>query len=455
MAAKAKIFNCSNCGAAVTVKAVGHSISVVCESCGAVIDLQDPNYRVISQVKNLQKVTPLIPLGQRGWLKGYEWEVIGFMEREDVQYNVAWYEYLLFNPRYGFRWLTEGNGHWNFVSMTKDKPVVNSRAAYLGENKYDLFNKGKAQVKFVLGEFYWRVKIGDEAEVSDYIAPPSIYMLSRERSALLSTIKDQVVPTEEVWSIAEYIEPEEIEKAFELETLLPAKFGIAPNQHSTYLQAAKDTTVFSIGFALLLFVFQVTHIITAKNQVVFQNKFPFSDLSKQSGSWGNTNNFTSTNALFEPREVVTSSFELKDGLANLEIIAGAPVDNNWFFIDGELVSETSGKTYPFEQTIEYYHGHDGTESWSEGEKVKKVVFSSIPEGKYHLVLQPYSPKVDYTNGSLISNFGIAIKRHTPIWSNFWWGLLFISIPPIFTWFRSLSFETERWANSDYSPYSSE
>ena len=50
----------------------------------------------------------------------------------------SWREYLLFNPYKGFRYLTEYNGHWNYVTPLKSVPEVSPRApsrsaTYLGE----------------------------------------------------------------------------------------------------------------------------------------------------------------------------------------------------------------------------------------------------------------------------------------------------------------------------------
>ncbi len=57
-------------------------------------------------------------------MRGDLFEVIGFMRRamtvEGVNYE--WSEYLLFNPYKGFRWLSEYNGHWNFLKTTTHIP---------------------------------------------------------------------------------------------------------------------------------------------------------------------------------------------------------------------------------------------------------------------------------------------------------------------------------------------
>ena len=48
---------------------------------------------------------------------GVELEVIGAMTRsvtfDGVKY--FWNEYLLYNPKVGFKWLVHSDNHWNFV----------------------------------------------------------------------------------------------------------------------------------------------------------------------------------------------------------------------------------------------------------------------------------------------------------------------------------------------------
>src|SRR4051812_28505798 len=108
---QAKVFNCPNCGASVTLRALGRSLSVTCGSCGSIIDAANENYRILSKYQLNAKIQPHIPLGTRGQVKGDLWEVIGFVSRTTGGIY-AWREYLLYNPYKGYRWLTEYEGHW-------------------------------------------------------------------------------------------------------------------------------------------------------------------------------------------------------------------------------------------------------------------------------------------------------------------------------------------------------
>ncbi len=423
---KMKTFSCRNCGAALEERARGWSLSIVCASCGSVIDLTDEEKKIISKIDETHEANILLPLGQRGTLKGKEWEILGYMERVDPKYDVFWSEYLLFNPRYGFRWLTEYNGHWSFVITVKERPYTSvALHAKLNSRNYSLFNSGQARVNYVLGEFYWKVQVGEETTLKEYINPP--YSLSGE------TYND-----ERVWSVGEYIEPEELERGFQLENLLPAKYGVAPNQPSPYKKEYKKVSQLGWIFVGILFLLQFMHLFGTKNEKIFEQDIPIA----------------------ASQEFVSPVFKLK-GNSNLEIQFSSPVNNSWVYASAQLVNDQNGKSYDFEKTIEYYHGYDGGESWSEGDTETKEMISSVPAGDYYLSLQPQ--KNEESSFGLSSNLSavtphvmhVAIRRGTPIWSNFFWALLFTLFPLLINYWKQYSFEVERWATSDYSPYSSE
>src|SRR5690554_4513295 len=127
----ARSFDCPNCGGSVVIRTPGLAMSAVCGSCKTVIDVTNNNYRILSEYFATQKnYTPSIELGTRGKLRGRLWEVIGFMVRADKGSGYQWEEYLLFNPYYGYRWLTQGLGHWSLVTTIKSKPKIKGSRSY-------------------------------------------------------------------------------------------------------------------------------------------------------------------------------------------------------------------------------------------------------------------------------------------------------------------------------------
>ncbi len=223
--------SCPQCGGSLTLHAPDQAERVGCPSCGALLDC---NQGKLEYLKTLHKLDadPLIPLGKVGTWGGVEYTVIGFMKRstieEDIEY--PWFEYLLYNPRAGFRWLVQSNAQWSFVEPVApgDVSAGTSSRAYDGTT-YKLFQRGLATVRYVVGEFYWRVEVGEEVYTADFIAPPK--MLSLERSTVVASPDSEGKPqAQEIqFSLATYAQPEEIEQAFGVQHL-PRGWFIAPNR---------------------------------------------------------------------------------------------------------------------------------------------------------------------------------------------------------------------------------
>lgn len=420
-----KTFSCTSCGAPVSVKAVGQTVAVGCPSCGAVIDVTDENYRIISEAQGKILFFPAIPLGRRATLRGEKWEAIGFMVRTDASGVYAWREYLLFNPYKGFRWLTEYNGHWNYVITTRKNPKAkNDSAFYLGKT-YKLYNRGEAKVIFVLGEFYWRVKVGETVNVEDYINPPA--MLSREVSA-----------QEEIWSIGEYIEADAIYAAFKPDAPLPPMIGVAPNQPDLTAQATSAAWKHAWIFIGILFVIQIASLFLSGHKLVYHNGFTL--MSDKP-----TDKF------------VTPSFEVQGGVSNLESTLEAPVDNNWIDLDIDLVNDTTGEVREFAQGVEYYHGRDSDGAWSEGAQQRSALLSGVPDGTYHMniettVAAPQAQKPGTPPQPRVRFFEMNLKRGVVSWSAFVLSILAILAYPLTVAMKKGSFEVKRWEDSDFSPY---
>src|SRR5579871_5862895 len=98
---KVESLSCPNCGAPLTVRAMGKAVTLVCGHCFSILDAKDPHLRILQRFEEaVQNEQPAIPLGARGKWRGTEYEVIGFqvrsMDADGVTYS--WREYLLFNP---------------------------------------------------------------------------------------------------------------------------------------------------------------------------------------------------------------------------------------------------------------------------------------------------------------------------------------------------------------------
>lgn len=415
---RTKAFNCPNCAAPQTIHAEGTK-ALACGSCGSVIGLDNENVKILEKYKGAFKPWPqAIPLGGRGRLRGSEYEVVGFLRRKcsvDGE-NWEWSEYLLYEESGSLSWLSEYDGHWNIIKPLTRLPTVTSSlgkpvAVFLG-TRYKHFQTATASVSYLIGEFYWRVNLGEQAQVSDYVAPP--LMLSSEKTG-----------KEITWSLGEYVTPDEIASAFKLKTPLPKPVGVYANQPSPHLDGHKRYWLAFRLFAVTALAIQIGLAIIAQNKQVYQQQIDLSSLANDP--------FTS------------DIFTLDGHDSNVVIRNQTSLNNNWAYLDMNLIEKDTGKAYHFTRDVGYYHGVDGGESWSEGDNNDTATLSDIPAGNYYL-------QIEGETGSGINTpvTQLAIKRDEPGYSNLFLLLLGIGIFPLIAWWRSHSFESQRWSESDYA-----
>ncbi|HEY8190170.1 MAG TPA: DUF4178 domain-containing protein [Micavibrio sp.] len=412
---KPKTFSCPSCGGSITIKAAGHTITAICAHCSSVVDVANENYQIIVKANKKIRETTL-PIGAKGSLFGVEWEIVGYIEKTDGSGFYPWEEYLLYNPYHGFRFLVQADGHWNFVKVLK-KNITGADARSrisVGDRKFQIFLKGEAVVQYVKGEFYWRVEKGDRARAADYISPP--YILSIEKS-------DEEITA--AWG--EYIEPAEVVHAFSIRTRMPWRKGVAPNQPSRYQGKVAKIWMIAAAAIGLGFLLQLTTIAVSRNEQVYAGRFDVESADKD-------------------KTLSTGSFVLpKQG--NVLIQSYSPVDNDWVELGLSLVNEQGNVSYNITQAIEYYYGYSSDGRWSEGGQGKNTYLSAIPPGNYRML-------IDVDAGAFAKGMPVTvalmIKRDAPSWANFLAVFLLVSAYPAYVAWRRSSFETARWADSEYT-----
>jgi len=419
---KARALYCPNCGGPVQLRGFAHTLSAVCPQCGSVLDTSSPVIQILQTAQTQERVEPHIPLGTRGTFEGTEFELIGFQLRTitvDGQ-PYTWAEYLLFNPYKGFTYLSEYQGHWNFIRTLPLIPESLSRAGKgavrVGGQLFLHFQRSVAQTTYVLGEFPWRAHVGETAQVDDYVAAPLV-------------VSSESTDHEVVWSRGEYKTGAEIWGAFRLPGSPPRAIGVYENQPSPYggrVGSLWATFLWLlVALAGLMFYFTVTSHFTP----VYQNSYVFSP-----------------GAALEP-SFVTPVFELTGHTSNVRIDISTDLDNSWAYFNLALIDNDNGHTYDFGREVSYYHGYDDGESWTEGSKRSSATIPAVPSGHYYLRIEPELNQKQTAD----LRYDVEVRRGVASYGIFGLALVFLIIPPIIGTVRRASFEAARWRESDYAP----
>lgn len=410
-----KALQCPVCGGAIGIhdKAVQ---SVACPSCLSVLEPANESLRILQKAVAATRIEPLIPLGSVGKFEGRDWTVIGFQQRvirsEGVDY--PWQEYLLHHPEEGFRWLVEAEGHWSWVTPVAKPPryqVGFPSVIHNGEN-YRRYSAGSAVTRYVIGEFTWKVKVGETWELIDFVAPPQ--MLSRETSH-----------KELSWSLGEYLPHDEVVAAFKLKTPLPEPVGIAMNQPNPRAEGHRRVCSMFWKFLALAVVAQLLWIFVLGGRTLVEQRLVFSPGKD------------------EP--VTTQTFQLDKPARNLVLRHDTDLDNNWLGLGLTLIEKTSGRAWVAQTDVAYWHGSDGGESWSEGDRTRELVFRDLPAGTYYFVIDP---EISAEKPVAVAD-RIKVMRDQAVWSSFFMLLVFLATLPMFSRYRVSAFETERWENADF------
>jgi hypothetical protein len=409
------------------MRAKGISITFACESCGSIIDSTREGFKVLTKFSQQKELLDslAIPLGSRGVLFEVEWEIIGFLTKQDVTWEFCWDEYLLFNPYHGFRFLIHSDGHFSFAEVLTKRPVGSPRGRTIGVDDavYSLFHRGVCQVKAVVGEFYWRVRLDDCCDFADFVsAPQGITMEVSQASS----------DAEATFSRSRYLPLGSVEAAFGISSL-PTPFKVSPTQPNYFDKALTSIRSTVILCCMVVFLSQLYFVARCKQQQVLQTSRTFT--RAEAGA-----------------EQLIGEIEIRGNHTNVEIQSDSPVMNSWVEVAYELESEDGTESGWASQAIEYYYGYSGGESWSEGSTREVSTIGGLGAKRYKVFA---TVDADSFSRDLASSLVTRITADVPIWSNFFLAIGVLLALPCFLFFRGRVFERKRWEESDYSPYDSE
>ncbi len=359
-------------------------------------------------------LAPDIPLGAKGKLHGMTWEVRGYIVKS-YSSSIQWKEYLLHNPNKGYRWLTEIDGHWNYVVVLHKAPkaIDALHVQYLNQ-EYRLFHHSNSVVKYFAGEFDWPIQKDEKNYYKEYICPP--YILTLETDA------NDENPT---WSLGQYVDANVIANAFGCYTPeFPPIVGVAPNEPCPYKNKQSPVAIAAVIFSAVLIAFYIS----------LSSFFP----PKTAVS-------LNKNLKAAETEIISEPFQLDNPIGTVRISIHAPLlRNEWIETDIALINLKTGHTYALGTGLEYYEGYSGGEHWSEGSNIKELELSSIPAGDYQLVVN--------ANASAEEPITIEVLDGMPSYLELLVYLALFLFYPFWILFGKWRFNKERWNESDYSPY---
>ncbi len=437
----ARAITCPSCGGSIEIKAAGYTVNVGCQYCGSVLDVANPDVRLISEFQMAVRKLEL-PLGSRGMYGNVEWEVIGFLERSDDESN--WHEYLLFNPYGGYRWLIRSEGVWSMGFALPEEPANAFGDAINWDGmRFSLeYENVPTRTDYVLGEFYWRVQTGDTVQASFY-AKDEALSLSCEKNA-----------DETNWTCVAVLPGEAIEQAFRSPDGSPLLFtgGPAPKP-STAPQSFAATSytpstprppgewlkLFRLAFATLVACLGVMYFFGMGSTVAKRQIEVTLDGPAKTFTIGTV---TATRA-YQPITVTAKAAE--------------QFDNKWIDLEYTLVNQATQEAIPGYGVVEHYSGTDSDGSWTEGSYTGKAKFAGVPRGVYDLNVEAsmkglatstsspsYNP---WSSGNQTYKIDIEAATGAVFWGNLIVIALLLLVPVIVMFFRSLS-GGGQWSTGD-------
>lgn len=402
---------CYHCNVTTDLQINFDVVDFVCPNCYTVYRNETDGLKFHSRF-DVVRYPNKFSVGQKALLKGEEYVITGLLIKKG-DYSFQWAEYVLQNKKGDFLYLSEADGHWILLNeVVFDKKVGNhpKRIDFQGQS-FDIYEYSNPKV--VSAQGYFDFNINTKIELVEYINPP--YLVSVERSG-----------NEQTTFFGEHISKKEVQKAFGKEITLPEVTGIGLVQPFWF--HFKNT---AITFCLVAILILLTHSFLNGNRQeknILNQDIPYDG--------------------YINKDYVTPSFELKGSSAPLVISVASNVDNSWANVQVALINETTGEEVYANKDIEYYHGYEDGESWTEGNTNEEFNICGVSEGKYHLSLTPMKAPEDVSNNYL----HVDVSWNKPSLRNVWMTVLFMGVFIVILYYLNKYFETRRWEDSSYSPY---
>jgi hypothetical protein len=352
---KLRSINCTQCGGSIALRG-GHRVkSIVCEYCGSVLDAKH-EYKVLRRFVEAQRPHSPLKLGMSGKIKGVEFTVIGI-----VQYRTpdlyTWIAAQLFSPTHGYAWLEYEGGHFTFSRRVRDRPLTQPsmkvKSVFKARGRsFKVYEHYSAKIIFVEGELTFIAEQGDQVTITEGIDPPFLFAVEKTAS-------------EEEYSLSEYLEPEEIDKAFGIKGKLTKRSTVHAAQPYRSHPLVSGMSDASRYFAPITFVLAILIWALGSGTTILEERLH----AKQFLDGAQTHSFTVSNA---------------DSLLKMQLYSG--LQNAWAWFDVTIIKDQQ-KVFSMAEEISYYSGYEGGEHWSEGSQSASAYFKVPEVGQYTLYVE--------------------------------------------------------------------
>ena len=317
--------------------------SYICKSCSMLSEQG-------KIIKNVKKPTEnvVLEVDQKGELNGIEYTVVAIVVKKYGS-SVFWREYYLKDKNLNDAFLSESDGHW-VMMFPKPMPAKEFKfhAEFDGKN-YRWYESTPNSIESATGFFEDKLKFS-LATYKEFVNGTEIVSIEQ-------------VGTDRNFLWGKHVPKNEIKKAFKL-THLPNYSGVGIVQ-PYYINVKQLVNILAV-VALLMSVFQLFNTISRTNYEVLSDRIRFDSVRN--------------------KELISKSFDLQGASAPLNVKLYSNVDNSWANVELSLINEKTNEIEYTSQDVEQYHGYEGGESWSEGNKNKEFNFCGVAPGKYHFAI---------------------------------------------------------------------
>lgn len=407
---------CPSCGKPYEGPRLESTQTVVCSACGVGLSLDEAEMRVLG--KNVGKEPGFtLKIGMPLTLEETRYEVMGrlsYSETEDKVEYISW-EYVLYNPDAGYRWLSEEEGHFTLSQVAHARvaippiPVAKMKVN-VGPDTFRIYESGTLKLQWVDGAIPWRAAVGETTRYTHLIKPPECL--------------DQEITGSEVEIFrGRYVTHEELQEAVGKTVNLPSTKGVYSCQ--PYIASDWIKGVWAIGgvFLLINCLLLLWALQTNRKPAIMQERIAAEQYSK---------------------EHLSSPFDVPRDGSILQLRGRAPVDNSWLAFDFGLVDADERVVSQFGNDASYYYGRDSEGSWTEGSRSFSSYFKVNKAGPYRLLLYGQGgsgeggrSRNEPVDIAIFAGMAVAWYFIIPIIVS---GLLMI-IEPL----RRTSFEARRWS----------